>query len=123
MVISQFPLARQLDIVFQQLRNELSQQSSGTVFIQIRNNLIGKFGVRHLPLEAKDGRVEQHNKKGLSVSQQSSFLRMAVESLEYKTHWTHGEIYFDYTVRQSMLCTSVQFESNYNMAHLMPADK
>lgn len=123
MIVSQVPLARQLDIVFKQLRNELSQQSSGTVFIQIRNNLIGKFGVRHLPLEARDGRVEQQSKKGLSVAQQSSFLRMVIESLDYKTPWTHGEMYLDFALKQSTLCTSVQFESNYNMAQLLPLDK
>ncbi|MFK7695549.1 O-methyltransferase [Paenibacillus sp. HJGM_3] len=122
MVIPQLPLARQLDIVFQQLRNELSLHPSGTVFIQIRNNLIGKFGVRHLPFEAKDGKFEQQHQKGLSGTQISSFLRVAKESLAYKAHWTHGEIYMDYTVRQSMLCASVMFESNYNMAHLMPVD-
>jgi hypothetical protein len=119
MIITHQPLTRQLDIVFRELRNELSQLSSGTVFIQIRNNLIGKFGIRHLPLEAREGKVEQQMKTGLSTTQQTSFLRMAVQSLEYKTHWTHGEICFDFTIRQSMLCASVQFESNYNMANLL----
>ncbi|WP_127587376.1 O-methyltransferase [Paenibacillus koleovorans] len=116
-------LARQLDIVFRQLRNELSQLSSGTVFIQIRNNIIGKFGIRHLPLETKDGKLVKQPVTGLSPQQQISFLRMAIDSLDYKSAWTHGEMFLDFSVRQSNLCASVQFESNYNMAHLPPADK
>lgn len=119
MTFDQIPLSRQLDMVFKELQFELSQLTSGTVFIQIRNNLIGKFGIRHLPLETRDGHVERSGKNGLTQSQQSSFLKMAVECLKYKTHWTHGEICFDFTVRQNLLCTSVQFESNYNMANLL----
>lgn len=41
-------LARQIDIVFRQISDELAFLSSGTVFIQIRNNLVGKFGVARL---------------------------------------------------------------------------
>lgn len=46
----QLSLARQMDLVFRELQEELSGLSSGTVFVQIRNNTIGKFGIRHHPL-------------------------------------------------------------------------
>jgi hypothetical protein len=118
MVVDQLSLARQLDMVFKELQEELSQLSSGTIFVQIRNNLIGKFGIRHLPLEGSDGKVEA-KVQGLTELQQRSFLKTAIEALKYKTNWTHGEIHFDFTVRHNKLCTSVQFESNYNMSNLL----
>ncbi|PYI50815.1 O-methyltransferase [Paenibacillus flagellatus] len=117
-MIDQLSLSRQLDMVFRELQQELSQLSSGTIFVHIRNNLIGKFGVRHLPLEAADGKVEP-KASGLTALQVRSFQKMAVDALKYKTNWTHGEIHFDFTVRQNKLCTSVQFESNYNMSNLL----
>ena len=43
----QLSLARQVDLVFKELEAELRGMTSGTVFIQIRNNAIGKFGIRH----------------------------------------------------------------------------
>lgn len=118
MNIEQLSLGRQLDMVFKELQPELAQLSSGTVFIQIRNNLIGKFGIRHLPMEGRNGKV-QPKLSGLTELQQRSFLKMAVEALKYKTSWTHGEVFLDFTVREDALCTSVQFESNYNMSNLL----
>lgn len=118
MSLDHLPLARQIDMVFREIEEELLQLSSGTVFIQIRNNVIGKFGVRHLPLESKDGRMKQYG-AGLSSIHVHSFRLMAVESLKYKKNWTHGEISFDFTMKQNLFCSSVQFESNYNMANLM----
>ncbi|MNW16179.1 hypothetical protein D3C71_2149400 [compost metagenome] len=56
--------------------------------------------------------------RGLSESQQLSFRQTALESLKLK-RWTHGEIQFEFAMRQDLLCTSVTFESNYNMANLI----
>jgi hypothetical protein len=117
MILEQLSLVRQVDMVFKEIKEELSLLASGTVFIQIRNNDIGKFGVRHLPLESKGGSL-QSSGKGLSDSQFQSFRQMAIESLKYKKNWTHGEIQFDFTLKQNMLNASIQFESNYNMANL-----
>jgi hypothetical protein len=110
-------LGRQLDIVFKQLKDELAYLTSGMIFIQIRNNVIGKFGIRHFPLESKDGQLQKLD-KGLSESQLQLFRLMAKESLKLKK-WTHGEILFEFAVKQNKLCTSVQFESNYNMSNLL----
>lgn len=82
-----------------------------------RLNLIGKFGIRHLPFEGTDGEVGPKS-PGLTDIQQRTLRKMALDALKYKTNWTHGEIHFDFTVRQSKLCASVQFESNYNMSNL-----
>jgi len=121
-MLEHLSLAQQLALVFKTLQEELSQLSSGTVFVQIRNNIIGKFGIRHLPFEGRNGKVES-KPAGLSTVQQQSLLKMAIESLKYKTNWTHGEIMFDFSVRHNTLRASVQFESNYNMAALFNSQK
>ncbi|SCW66440.1 hypothetical protein SAMN04487970_102615 [Paenibacillus tianmuensis] len=117
MILEQLPLARQLDLVFRELKEELAQLTSGTVFVQIRNNMVGKFGIRHFPLESKGTEIKM-SERGLSESQQLSFRHTALESLKLK-RWTHGEIQFEFAMRQDLLCTSVTFESNYNMANLV----
>ncbi|WP_010496468.1 hypothetical protein [Paenibacillus elgii] len=117
MILEQLPLARQLDLVFRELREELAQLTSGTVFVQIRNNMVGKFGIRHFPLESKGTEIKVAQ-RGLSESHQHSFRQTALESLKLK-RWTHGEIQFEFAMRQDLLCTSVTFESNYNMANLV----
>ncbi|MNI79868.1 hypothetical protein D3C73_1363540 [compost metagenome] len=57
--------------------------------------------------------------EGLTDSQVSMLHRMAVESLQYKVNWTHGEIFYDFAVQKAKLCASVQFESNYNFANIL----
>lgn len=110
-------LARQMDLVFKELQEELSGLSSGTVFVQIRNNVIGKFGIRHNPLSGRSG-VFKEEQEGLNSGQLSSFRLMALESLKYKRRWTHGEISYEFAIRQDGGCRCDP-ESNYNMANLM----
>jgi len=112
-------LIKQLNLVFGKLDDELANLSSGIVFVQIRNNEIGKFGIRHDPFETSKTSPFQGN-SGMSVSQRNDFRRMAVQALRHKVGWTHGEIQFEFAVRQGKLRLSITFESNYNMANLMP---
>ena len=114
----QLSLARQVDLVFKELQEELSGLSSGTVFVQIRNNVIGKFGIRHNPLTGRSGAFNAEG-EGMSASQQSSFRLMALESLKYKKRWTHGEISFEFAIMQGLVVVDATLESNYNMANLM----
>ncbi|MBR2563807.1 MAG: O-methyltransferase [Paenibacillus sp.] len=116
--MEQLSLARQLDLVFKELDQELSGLDSGVVFVQIRNNVIGKFGIRHNPITGRDGRMNIEG-TGLSDAQRTSFRVMALETLKYKRQWTHGEISYDFTVRQGMILVDATMESNYNMANLM----
>ena len=58
METSSVSLARQVDFVFRQLEGELTNATAGTVLIHVRNNAVGKFGVRHHPIECKDGQLE-----------------------------------------------------------------
>lgn len=118
MNLEQLPLARQVDMVFREMKEELVQVNSGTVFIHIRNNVIGKFGIKHLPLESKGGVLPPTSAKGLTELQFQSFRQIAIDSLQYKKKWTHGEILFDFMIKQDMLAASIQFESNYNMASI-----
>ncbi|MFE4713436.1 MULTISPECIES: O-methyltransferase [unclassified Paenibacillus] len=118
MKTEQLSLARQIDLVFKELQEELSGLSSGTVFVQIRNNVIGKFGIRHLPLSGRKGAFAAET-EGLTPEQQASFRLMALESLKYKRRWTHGEISYEFAVRQGMVIVDATLESNYNMANLM----
>lgn len=117
MNLEQTPLARQIDLVFRKIKEELSHVNSGTVFVHIRNNEIGKFGIKHLPFESKDGVLPPTMTKGLTELQYQSFRQMAIESLKRKKSWTHGEIFFDFTIRQNIVSASIMFESNYNMAN------
>jgi cell division protein FtsI/penicillin-binding protein 2 len=120
--IEQLPLAKQVEIVFREIQDELFQLSSGIIFMQIRNNVIGKFGARHNPLESKGG-LFQASGSGLTETHLRSFRQMAIESLRHKTNWTHGEISFEFALKQGTLCASVQFESNYNMANFILSRK
>lgn len=116
--LDQFSLMRQLDIVFKELDHELAGLSSGTVFVQIRNNVIGKFGIRHNPIAGKGGTFTAVE-PGLSAKHREEFRRMALETLDHKRSWTHGEIAFDFAVRQGIILVDATLESNYNMANLM----
>ncbi len=112
-------LTKQLNIVFGKLGEELANMSSGIVFVQIRNNVIGKFGIRHDPFETSNTRPFQ-GMNGMSETQRNEFRRMAIQALNHKVGWTHGEIQFEFAIRQSKLRLSITFESNYNMSNLLP---
>ncbi|CAH1201678.1 MULTISPECIES: O-methyltransferase [Paenibacillus] len=116
--IDQISLARQLDLVFKEVDQELGGVGSGILFVQIRNNVIGKFGIRHNPIAGRNGQMESDH-EGLNETQRASFRAMALETLKFKRNWTHGEISFDFTVRQGMIMVDATMESNYNMANLM----
>lgn len=120
-------LARQVDMVFKELGEELAGLSSGTVFLQIRNNTVGKFGIRHNPIAGRDGQLTEEE-QGLDVTQLNSFRMMAIEALKYKRYWTHGEISYEFALRKGMIVVDAVMESNYNMANLLvqrysPKDK
>ncbi|WP_028544509.1 hypothetical protein [Paenibacillus taiwanensis] len=111
-------LARQLSYVFEELEPELLGLTGGTLVVCIRNDSIGKFGVRHDAMESQDG-VIVPLRKGLQKNHVTSFRLMAMEALKRKKNWTHGEIVFDFTMKQDTLLVSTWFESNYNMSNLL----
>jgi hypothetical protein len=116
MTLEQVPLARQVDVALEQLGGELKGLTAGTIVIQIRNDTVGRFGIRHLPVDC--GNPEK-GVTGMSTSQVQLLRRLAVEALRHKSGWTHGEISYDFVLKQDQVYVSVQFESNYNMANLM----
>lgn len=111
------PLARQIDFVFQQLEHELIGACAGTVLLQVRNNVVGKFGVKHHPIYLKDNEVHAEQ-SGLTRDQVQSFRGLAIEALKLKRNWTHGEILYDFSVKSNHKgwSASVLYESNYNMS-------
>ncbi|MFC5653570.1 O-methyltransferase [Paenibacillus solisilvae] len=120
MNLDEKPLARQVEFVFKQLEEELLHTSAGTVIIQVRNNVVGKYGVRHNPIESKNGQIGE-SEKGMTLQQVQAFRQMAIDSIKLKRSWTHGEIMYDFSVRTatSSWSASIQFESNYNLANGM----
>lgn len=80
MGLEEMPLARQVDFVFRELEEELTHAMSGTVTIQIRNNTIGKFGIRHHPIECRNGELKSEQNPGLTTPQVRAFRQMAVDA-------------------------------------------
>lgn len=117
MYIEPLPLARQLEMVFRALREELASLASGTIFVQIRNNLIGKFGVKCDSLTGSNG-AEKIDSRGLAEHHQAELRRMGLLTLERK-RWTHGEIYLGFELSDDALHTNITMESNYNMNALL----
>lgn len=114
------PLARQVDAALQEMAEELKGMFAGTIVFQIRNDAVGKFGIRHLPLDCEDREpANASSLDGLTADHVEKLRRMAVEALVHKKSWTHGEITYDFLLKQGKVNVSVQFESNYNMANLM----
>ncbi|HEY8530583.1 MAG TPA: O-methyltransferase [Paenibacillaceae bacterium] len=116
MAQDQVPLARQVDVAISQLEDELKRMTAGTIVLQIRDDNVGKFGLRHLPLSCEEQQAESG---GLTSMQVAALRRMAVQALRRKGNWTHGEICYDFALKNGKLTLSVQFESNYNMANML----
>jgi hypothetical protein len=116
MTLEQVPLARQVDVALEKLGGELRGLTAGTIVLQIRDDTVGKFGIRHLPMDCGN---PEPGTNGMSVSQVQLLRRLAVEALRHKNGWTHGEISYDFLLKNGQIFVSVQFESNYNMANLM----
>lgn len=120
MNLDAMPLARQVEFVFKQLEEELVNAVAGTVTIHIRNNVVGKYGVRHNPIESKNGQIgDKAAAQGMTEAQVQAFRKMAVDSLRMKRSWTHGEIIYDFSVRagSGVWAASITYESNYNLAN------
>lgn len=115
MYIEQIPLSRQLDMVFRTLKHELALLASGTIIVQIRNNLVGKFGVKYDPFAGRDDKADG---RGLSERQQAELREIGIRSLQRK-RWTHGEIRLDFALFDNGLEASVMMESNYNMSNIL----
>ncbi|RKP56113.1 O-methyltransferase [Cohnella endophytica] len=109
-------LARQVEVALERLGDELQGMNAGTIVLQIRDDAVGKFGIRHLPVDCG---TQEKGTSGLSAPQVLSLRKMAIEALKHKSNWTHGEINYDFVVKHGQVYLSVQFESNYNMANIM----
>lgn len=110
-------LLHQVHRVFEELDEELAVAGSGVVFIQLRNDAVGKFGVKHDPIAGNDIRTVQH-RIGLPEKERVELRKRALNALSFKKGWTHGEMQFEFALVNGLLRTSILFESNYNMSAL-----
>ena len=115
MTLDHVSLARQVNLAFEQLGGELTGMSAGTIVLQIRENRVGRFGIRYLPQECGEHMQEE---EGMSKEQVQVLRKLALDALRRKRGWTHGEIMFDFALRKGKMSASVTFESNYNMANI-----
>lgn len=111
-------LVRQMDVVIRTLYEELRYLASGMVFVQIRNDVVGKFGIKHDPIDMGRNGLPRSEIR-MNEDHLKAFRQLVLGALEHKKNWTHGEIYFEFAMKKDALCASVQFESNYNMASLL----
>ncbi len=81
-MFEQLPLARQLDVVFREIGDELSVVDSGTVFCANPQQHYRKVWSQAFFFESTGGEVRK-TQSGLSAIQQVSFRKMAVESLVF----------------------------------------
>lgn len=113
-------LKKQLNLAVSQLYEELMHLTSGTIFFQIRNNAIGKFGIRHdmhdTILYAQDA---YKISKGLHEAHVAQIRRVILQALQHKSGWTHGEMMFEFSIRQEKLRIHTMYESNYNMSKII----
>lgn len=116
--MDQHSLARQVNVALERLEAELKGMTAGTIVLQIRDDKVGRFGIRHLPLDCGTPAANATT-SGLSAAQAKQLRVMAVDALRYKRIWTHGEIAYDFALRHGEIEVSVQFESNYNMANIL----
>lgn len=116
------PLARQISLVFEQLELELVGLTGGTIIVCIRNDVVGKFGVKHDALESRGGELKPV-RQGMSKRHFALLLQTAIEALKHKKHWTHGEVIFDFAIKHNELQVSIWFESNYNMIHILEKEE
>ncbi|PRX61061.1 hypothetical protein B0G52_12648 [Cohnella sp. SGD-V74] len=116
MTFNQISLARQIDMALEKLGGELKGMVAGTIVLQIREDSVGRFGIRHLPVDCSD---RAPIAAGMTAEQVVELRQLALEALRHKSGWTHGEISYDFVLKQGRVFVSVQFESNYNMANLM----
>lgn len=118
MNLENMSLVKQLEVVVRTLANELRYMASGTVFVQIRNDAVGKFGIKHEPMDmGRDGGLPK-TEVFMDEEHLRSFRQLMIGALEHKKNWTYGEIYFEFAMKKNALYANVQFESNYNMANL-----
>ncbi|MDF2923215.1 MAG: O-methyltransferase [Paenibacillaceae bacterium] len=110
MVLKSIPLPVQVDMIFEDLTEELCGLTAGTVFLHIRDAVVGTYGVRHrlehrIP-QASDGGF---SKPVVSPKQVKLFREMAMDIVSRKSEWNRGTISYKFAVKQGALQVSADF--------------
>lgn len=105
------PLPVQVEMIFQDLQDELCGLSAGTVFLQIRNEKVDQYGVRHRMECRKERQGDGHYPLGsVSPEQAALFKDMAAELVGRKHgSWSMGTISYKFSIKRGVLSVSVHF--------------
>lgn len=113
-------LVVQMNWVMDVLQEELQHLMEGTIFVHIRENQVGKFGIQHdAHIEFQDGAYSSDWPSGLAERHLYYMRHVVRQAIEKKQGWTHGEIRFHFLLRGDKFKISTSFESNYNMSTLL----
>jgi hypothetical protein len=114
-------LGEQMNLVMSALVQELRRVVEGTIFVHIRDNNIGKFGIKHdTRVMFDENKMHIGAKNGLTEKQISIIRDIVHRVLEQKSGWTHGEIEFHFSLREERFRVYTSVESNYNMSVYFP---
>lgn len=109
-MLRSIPLPVQVDMVIQDLTEELCGLSAGTVFLQIRNEMVATYGLRHRLenriAQESDGRFHP---AGVSAHHIQLFREMASELVSRKSNWNRGTVSYKFSIRQGSLHVSANF--------------
>lgn len=109
-MLRSIPLPVQVNMIFQDLKDELCGLSEGTVFLHIRNEQVATYGVRHR-LESRHERSSDgtYAAGGVSEDQLKLFREMATELVSRKINWKRGTVSYKFTVKHGALQVSANF--------------
>lgn len=114
-------LREQMNVVMSALFQELRRIGEGTIFVHIRDNNIGKFGIKHdTNVVFDEDKIHIATKKGLTDHHITIIRDIVSRVLEHKSGWTHGEIEFHFSLREERFRVFTSCESNYNMSVFYP---
>lgn len=109
-MLRSIPLPVQVNMIFQDLKEELCGLSEGTVFLHIRNEQVATYGVRH----RIENRLERCSdgtfaKTGVSEDHVQLFREMAAELVSRKNNWKRGTVSYKFAIKQGALHVSANF--------------
>lgn len=101
------PLAHQVDMVLLDLYEELKGIPGGTIMMEIRNETVGLFGVRHFIIDEKDPRGKRSQP---DVCHLDAFRELAVSAVKRNKEWSRGELTFTFSMVKGKFGASIHFE-------------
>jgi hypothetical protein len=109
-LLKSIPLPVQVNMIFQDLKEELCGLSAGTVFLHIRNEQVATYGVRHRLENRHERRNDgSYSRTGVSEDHVHLFREMAAELVGRKNNWKRGTVSYKFAIKQGALHVSANF--------------